>query len=57
MIEAVQDSEDRTAVHDIIATREFRGVNGPIRFEDGYWQDAPINTYRYSANRILYLVP
>ena len=57
MIDAVQGAEDRTAVRETIATREFSGLNGPIRFEDGYWQDAPVNYYQYNADRVLYVVP
>jgi len=32
---------------DYLATTTYEGINGSIRFEDGYWADAPINTYRY----------
>jgi hypothetical protein len=32
---------------DYLATSTYEGINGPIRFEAGYWADAPIYTYRY----------
>ncbi len=32
---------------DYLATTTYEGINGSIRFEDGYWADAPIYTYRY----------
>lgn len=32
---------------DYLNTSAYEGINGPIRFADGYWADAPLNTYRY----------
>lgn len=32
---------------DYLTTSTHEGFNGPFRFENGYWADAPINTYRY----------
>jgi len=33
-----------------IANNTYTGLNGNIRFEDGYWADAPIHYYHYDAN-------
>jgi len=30
-----------------IASSEYDGINGTIRFQDGYWLDAPIHSYHY----------
>lgn len=31
---------------------EYAGFNGSIRFVDGYWQDAPLNTFRYENGQL-----
>ncbi len=36
-----------------ISATEYRGLNGPIRFEDGYWVDAPLNRYRYDGDQLV----
>jgi hypothetical protein len=30
-----------------LASTTYDGINGTIRFEDGYWAEAPLHTYRY----------
>ncbi len=30
-----------------ISQATHRGINGPIRFRDGYWQDAPVHSYTF----------
>lgn len=36
-----------------ISTAEYRGLNGLIRFEDGYWVDAPLNRYRLEGDQLV----
>ncbi len=36
-----------------ISTAEHRGLNGLIRFEDGYWADAPLNRYRLEGDQLV----
>ncbi len=43
---AVQAAES-AAPRDFIAAVDYSGLNGVIRFKDGYWQDAPIHHYQY----------
>ena len=35
-----------------VSATEYQGVNGLIRFEDGYWPDAPTRRYRYEDGEI-----
>jgi hypothetical protein len=37
----------RQAARDFISRVEYEGINGTIRFQDGYWLDAPIHRYHY----------
>lgn len=39
---------DRAAVARALANIRYSGLNGPIRFENGWWADAPIHRYRYN---------
>jgi hypothetical protein len=43
MLNAAQSPDPATD----LATTTYDGINGSIRFEDGYWTEAPIHTYRY----------
>ncbi|NDJ60724.1 MAG: hypothetical protein GYB67_06335 [Chloroflexi bacterium] len=36
-----------------IAAAAHSGYNGPMRFADGYWQDAPLYRYRYTPDGTL----
>jgi hypothetical protein len=36
-----------------ISTIAYTGLNGDIRFVDGYWADAPLHYYRYDENNRL----
>lgn len=47
------DQPTRRVVRDRIATIDYSGLNGSIRFEDGYWADAPIFEYRYTVEGLL----
>lgn len=35
-----------------IRETEYQGLNGLIRFEDGYWADAPMRKYRYQDGEL-----
>lgn len=37
---------DALAAGEAISAAQYSGINGLIRFENGYWADAPINRYR-----------
>lgn len=39
-----------------ISTMEYLGLNGLIRFEDGYWVDAPLNRYRLEGDQLTLIV-
>lgn len=49
------DTPTRRAVRDRIRLTEYTGITGLIRFEDGYWADAPLHRYRYTAEGTLTL--
>ncbi len=36
-----------------IAQAQHEGINGNIQFEDGYWQDAPLNSFRYDGDQLV----
>ncbi len=36
-----------------ISATEYLGINGLVRFEDGYWVDAPINRFRYDGDQLV----
>jgi len=36
-----------------IAQAQHAGINGNIQFEDGYWQDAPLNSFRYDGDQLV----
>lgn len=38
-----------------IAQAQHEGINGAIRFEAGYWRDAPLNSFRYEGGRFVML--
>ncbi len=38
-----------------IAQAQHEGINGIIRFEAGYWRDAPLNSFRYNGGRLVML--
>lgn len=50
---ALTGSGSRASVGQALAETTYTGLNGSIRFEDGYWLDAPLHTYEYNANREL----
>lgn len=43
VLQAMQNGDTQTA----LATIAYSGINGNIRFEQGYWADAPIHYYCY----------
>lgn len=38
-----------------IAQARHEGINGTIEFEDGYWRDAPLHSFRYDGGRLVML--
>lgn len=38
-----------------IAQAQHEGINGTIRFEAGYWRDAPLNSFRYDGDQLVML--
>lgn len=52
-IAAQSINASRAQVHEGLQQIEYSGINGTIRFQDGYWANAPINAYRYDDNRQL----
>ena len=51
-IHAMQTDPQRDAVRAAIADSTYPGYNGPIRFRDQVWQDAPIYRYTIHAGEI-----
>ena len=43
------------AAGEAISEAHYSGINGLIRFEDGYWVDAPVNYYRYEGDQLVRL--
>ena len=41
------------ANRDAFSTTAYGGINGRIRFDDGYWVDAPINRYQYDGDELV----
>jgi ABC-type branched-subunit amino acid transport system substrate-binding protein len=41
---------ERSAISDGLAAMTYSGINGSIRFEDGYWAGAPINSYVFTSD-------
>ena len=44
------DTLTRPALRDRLAAGEYTGFNGLIRFEDGWWANAPIHRYFYNTD-------
>lgn len=44
VLAAMKEGDVATA----LASQSYEGLNGTIRFENGYWVDAPIHYYRYA---------
>jgi ABC-type branched-subunit amino acid transport system substrate-binding protein len=49
VLRAMQTGDVATALTQI----EYKGLNGLIRFDDGYWAQAPLNIYQYNAEGLL----
>lgn len=47
------DHPTRRVVRDRLAATDYDGLNGVIRFENGYWADAPIFQYTYTVEGVL----
>ena len=47
------DHPTRRVVRDRLAAIDYDGLNGVIRFENGYWADAPIFQYTYTVEGVL----
>ena len=45
---AIQSVINNTPMKDI----HYAGINGSISFEDGYWKEAPINTFIYEKDKL-----
>lgn len=45
-LQAIQSEDTAAALRQI----EHQGLNGVIRFQDGYWLGAPLHIYRYTTN-------
>lgn len=52
-VQAVQSSTSRAGVVQTLNRLEYDGLNGLIRFEDGYWHNAPVNYFTYDADNRL----
>ncbi|HRL13172.1 MAG TPA: ABC transporter substrate-binding protein [Aggregatilineales bacterium] len=46
---------DRAAAVNALNAVSYDGINGTIRFADGFWQDAPVYRYMYDTNGALVL--
>jgi hypothetical protein len=57
MLLATMRTDNLAALRDAIAGTTYEGLNGAIRFEHGYWADAPIYRYGYDADRQLIRLP
>ncbi|HLV34590.1 MAG TPA: hypothetical protein VKY59_05745, partial [Spirillospora sp.] len=54
VVEVLASSGDRRdAAARTLTNLSYTGLNGTIRFEDGYWADAPVMTYTYDENGTL----
>ncbi len=49
-IDASQTQSDRAQIQAYITETTFAGLNGEIRFTDGYWANAPLHEYIYDEN-------
>lgn len=49
-LEAVAESENREETASYIAAMEYEGSNGVIRFQGGYWQNAPFHRFVYNTS-------
>ncbi|MBZ0283523.1 MAG: hypothetical protein K8L97_22495 [Anaerolineae bacterium] len=49
VLQTIQNGDVQSAFN----TMTYDGVNGTIRFEGGYWADAPIHRYQYYSDGIL----
>jgi ABC-type branched-subunit amino acid transport system substrate-binding protein len=47
---ALNGQGNRSAVEQYLRDVTYTGLNGPIRFENSYWADAPIHEYTYSES-------
>jgi substrate-binding family protein len=47
-------SDTRADTSQRIASTNYSGINRTIRFENGYWADAPLYEYRYRADGTLF---
>ncbi|HEX2621258.1 MAG TPA: hypothetical protein VHL11_13955, partial [Phototrophicaceae bacterium] len=46
-IQATADNRNRTEVLEVLKTIDYPGINGQIRFKNGYWLNAPLHQYQY----------
>ena len=47
--QAMAGGASRADVYGALATMDYSGINGDIRFQEGYWANAPIRTYVYDS--------
>jgi len=51
-LEAIAESTGNT-ISETLSHMQYAGINGLIRFQDGYWTDAPVNFFGYDAEGVL----
>ncbi len=51
--QAVHGNQHRSGVYESLNSLSFEGLNGIIRFMNGYWADAPIHTFSYTTDGLL----
>jgi ABC-type branched-subunit amino acid transport system substrate-binding protein len=48
---------NRESISEALGQVHYSGINGNIRFVDGYWADMPLNRYAYSQSGELQAEP
>ncbi|MAS33423.1 MAG: hypothetical protein CL610_05415 [Anaerolineaceae bacterium] len=52
--QAIASADNRQDTARALTTMRYEGLHGVIQFENGYWQNAPIHTYRYADDGTLH---
>lgn len=52
-----QGDRSRDNVYNAVSDMTYDGLNGTIRFQDGYWDHAPVHYFAYNSDRQLVQVP
>lgn len=53
IIDSSANSVSRAALAQALARQPFVGLNGEIRFQAGYWANAPLHYYRYKEGQLI----